>query len=644
MRRRLLAVLSVGAMVAALAAGAAPASGASGTTARYRHLDPGGPAKLRERVPVNLVLVGYERDQVRKRRLLAGLPGRYRPLVSARLFYDVTDELGITYTYDYDVTYASRAYERRFFSTLSRLAEPAPLTEYQQRYNDQQNNVLEVTGNHQIDAPTVERWLASHPPAGVDTRRNTIFFVNWYGQPNFKFHVYTKAGEPDPDTGLDFGDLDSRKMIAWGGTPPDDEETGSGALRRVWFHDLSAGPESKTDNWNVDDADVDGDDVADYRLPPIWEYTAGGFRAPSALSDDLAKVTRYVGINQLFTSSPIYPAELTPPDLPHTINIDANTYEGWPGVDASSSYIKPRLLLDELSELQPTTRFSYDNQDLPFTGRARQCYELWLEDVACFPELDYPAFANLFLFNAQNLERTQDDAGRVDYELPNFNYATSEPLTAPALGYADDNWRTGTQSFVFNFISPLIAELGYGLTTTMIHENGHHLGLDHPHAGYDSETGVYYQPTGPFYFAWAGDETNSMMSYIDVNWDFSQFDRDNMSRFLTAAFARNANRIAADVLADPDAGRASDELAAADRLLGAAKRAFRAHRYVAASFLARGAYRLVVKGAGQAGVPVVGSTEGWEVEAAADAAGAAAKVAEGFGIDELDHRSKRLRR
>jgi hypothetical protein len=576
--------------------------------------------------------------------LLAGLPDRYRPVIRSRLFYGVTERLGITYTYDYDVTYTSSGYERTFFSTLSRLAKPAPLTQYQQQYNDQQNNVLDVTDNHNIDAPTVERWLATHPPAGVDTRRNTIFFVNWYGQPNFKFHVYTKTGEPDPDTGFDFGELDSRKMIAWGGTPPDDEETGLGAVRRVWFHDLSAGPESKTDNWNVDDADVDGDGEPDYRIPPIWEYTAGGFRAPSALSGDLAKVTRYVGLNLLFTSSPLYPPDLTPPDLPHTVNVDSNTYEGWPGVDASRRYIKPRLLLDELSELQPTTRFSYDNQDLPLTGKAEQCYVLWLQDVPCYPDLDYPGFANLFVYNALNLERTQDDAGRVDYELPNFNYATTDELAAGFLGFADDNWRTGTQSFVFNFISPVVVELGYGLTTTMIHEDGHHLAMSHPHDGYDSQTGVDYGPTGPTYFVWSGDESNTMMSYIDVNWDFSQFDRDNMNRFLSAAFARNANRIAADILADPDAGRAADELAAADRLLGASKSAFAGHRYLAAVFLAKGAYDQVRRGARQAGVPVVGSHEGWEVEGAGSDTAAATKVAHGATVDALDAHSQRLRR
>jgi hypothetical protein len=641
MRRRLLAVLAVSAMVAAMAVGAAPASGAP---RHFGNLDPGGPARYREEVPVNLVFVGYGRDQVHRRELLAGLPGGSRPVVRSRLLYGVTERLGISYRYDYDVTYASSRYERRFFSTLSRLARPAPLTTFQQQYNAQQHNVLEVTDNHYIDAPTVERWLARHPPSGVDTRHDTIFFVNWYGQPNFKFHVYTKTDEPDPDTGFNFGvEADSRKLIAWGGTTPDDEETGLGTLRRVWFYDLSAGPESWTDNWNVDDADVDGDDVPDYRMPPIWEYTAGGFRAPSALSGDLAKVARYVGLNLLFTSSPLYPPDLTPPDLPHTINIDSNTYEGIPGVDASDRWIKPRLLLQELSELQPTTRFSYDNQDLPFTGKALQCYLQWLEDTPCYPQLDYPAFANLFLYNALNLERTQDDAGRVDYELPNFNYATTDDLTPGLLGFADDNYRTGTQSFVFNFISPDIAE-NYGLTTTIIHEDGHHLGLSHPHDGYDPETGVDYEPTGPYYFAWSGDESNSMMSYIDLNWDFSQFDRDNMNRFLSAAFARNANRIAADILADPDAGKAADELAAADRLLGASRAAFARHRYLAAVFLAKAAYKEVRRGAGQAGVPVVGSHEGWEVEGAGSDTAAARKVAEGSAVDHLGPHSHRLRR
>jgi hypothetical protein len=167
--------------------------------------------------------------------------------------------------------------------------------------------------------------------------------------------------------------------------------------------------------------------------------------------------------------------------------------------------------------------------------------------------------------------------------------------------------------------------------------------MSHPHDGYDSQTGVDYEPTGPYYFAWSGDQSNSMMSYIDLNWDFSQFDRDNMNRYMAAAFSHNANRIAADILADPDAGRAADELAAADSLLGAAKAAFRGHRYLAASFLAKGAYDQVRRGARQAGVSVVGSTDGWQVDEPGSDAAAAAKVEDATTVDHLGPRSHRTR-
>ena len=71
-----------------------------------------------------------------------------------------------------------------------------------------------------------------------------------------------------------------------------------------------------------------------------------------------------------------------------------------------------------------------------------------------------------------------------------FNYAVGEGFCVPSLCFADDDYVTGTQSYVFSFISPEIVEAGYGLTTTQIHEVGHHLGMSHPHDGYDRETGI----------------------------------------------------------------------------------------------------------------------------------------------------------
>lgn len=148
----------------------------------------------------------------------ARLPNAYEPVVRSRLLYDTTEKLGIRYRHDYDVTFADRAYENRFFGRLKRLAKKAPVTDVQALYNEQAGNAVDVTSNDEIPAPAVERWLADNAPRGVNTRRNTIYLINWYERSDFRFHVYTKTNEPDPDTGYNFGaERASRKITAWGG-------------------------------------------------------------------------------------------------------------------------------------------------------------------------------------------------------------------------------------------------------------------------------------------------------------------------------------------------------------------------------------------------------------------------------------------
>jgi hypothetical protein len=612
--RRLIAA----AAAASLAAVFAVSAGAAG----LENLKPGErTSDLREEVAVNVVFVGLEPGQVNEAEFLAGLPEQYKPTVRSRLFYGVVEELGIDYSYDIDVTYAGASWENDFFAALTGLATPADRTVYQEVYNEQ-DGTRDVGQNHFIDAPTVEKWLIDHAPSGVDTRENTIFFVNWWGRSDFVDHVYTKIGEPDPDTGHDFGLLnESRKIIAWGGTTPDDEETGLGARgeHRVWFFDLSAGPEAWAGNYDITSEDLDGDDEPDYRIPVAWEYAADGYRSPSALTDDLALLTRYGAFNLIFTSSPLYPPDLTPELLPSVVNLDLNTYEDWPGVDASETYQKPDYLMNELSELFPEFDLTSDRQDLKLRGQARKCYLAFLVDEPCFADRpQYPAFANLFLYHALNinafLDRKLKYAGRNHvYEAPAFNYATLDEISPPFLGFADDNWVDGTQSIIVNAVSPGIVEAGYGLTTTQIHEYGHHFGMSHPHDGFDWETGVDYEPTGPFFFAWSADEQNSMMSYIDLNWDFSQFDRDNAARFQAAAFIANANVIAGRVLESKRAQRAARLLAQADEAVGRAEEAIADHRYADTWREARAAYELVLRGADRTGVAVEASHDGWAV-------------------------------
>ena len=237
-------------------------------------------------------------------------------------------------------------------------------------------------------------------------------------------------------------------------------------------------------------------------------------------------MARYAAINLLFTSSPLYPPYLTPELLPSAIDVRLNTIEGWKHVTASERYENPDFFLSEERQLFPEVSMTAHQRDLPFDGKSRRCFEQWLDDVPCFGDRpQYPGGANLFLDNALDLDKVV--GGHIDlkgkghgkddrtYPAPGVAYATSDDLAPDLLGFADDNWVDGTQSFVFSFISNAVVESGYGLTATQIHEFGHHFGMSHPHDGFDPETGIDYDATGPFYFAWAGDESNSIMSYID---------------------------------------------------------------------------------------------------------------------------------
>jgi hypothetical protein len=616
--------MSVRTVLACGIAAVASLAGAQGALAGggFSNLQPGvHSAGLSERVRVNVVFVGFKTGQINTAEFLSGLPQRSKPIVRSRLFYGVTEELGIDYAYDYSTTFTSSAWDASFFSALKGLAKPAARTDFQDLYNEQAGT-RDVGQNNFIDAPSVEKWLIDHRPSGVDTRRDTIFFINWWGRPDFIDHVYTKTGEPDPDTGYDFGvNRASRKIIAWGGTTPDDEETGLGnrGVNRVWFFDLSAGPEAWGGSYDITNPDLDGDGEPDYRLPAAWEYSPTGYRAPSALTGDLSRVARYAAINLLFTSSPLYPPYLTPELLPNAIDVRLNTYEGWPGVNASASYEKPDYFLSEERQLFPEVAMTARQKDLSFTGKARRCYEQWIADVQCFDNRpQYPAFANLFLYNALNLDDVlgrhfdDNDSSRT-YPAPGLNYATTDDLASGFLGYADDNWVDGTQSFVFSFVSQGVVDSGYGLTTTQIHEFGHHFGMSHPHDGFDPETGIDYEPTGPFFLAWAGDESNSIMSYIDLNWDFSQFDRDNAARHQAAGYIVNANMIAGRILKSHDSRKAARDLELADGRVGQAKAAMAGHDYVTAWRYARSAYEFVLRGADRADIRVTASHNGWAV-------------------------------
>jgi hypothetical protein len=503
--------------------------------------------------------------------------------------------MGLEYTFDYDISFAGPWLSHRFFRYLKQIGQPGDPTVFQTDYNDQNNNVLDVTGPVlYIDAPSVEKWLAQNLKKG---KGYTVVFVNWYSRPDFKFHIYTKTDEADPDTGYNFGEIrDSRKIMAWGGS-----------YSRLWFYDLSAGPEAWTDNWNVDDTDLDGSGFEDYRMPPIWEYVPGGYRDPSALSGDLGLVTRFVGINLLFTTSPLYDPLVTAPDAHGDKVVHINMFEDDPN-SLGTDWINPELIKNRFSKFQPYYRWQtnlVDNNPIdPDAQRAFRIFTDVLVEDDCWNDYG-TTFAELFCYFDINRDTYIPDYDDADYVagIHAFN-TTAENLGSAdgLLGFADDNWIDGTQSYVFEFDTDDYRSIGYGFSTTTIHEGGHHFGMSHPHDGYDSELGLDYGPGDDYYFAWSGDESNTIMHYMDLSTEFGQFDQDNMYRWETAGYLNWSNLLLDDILAHPKAWKVKFLLANAERSAKRSINSFNNWNYLDAASHARLTYVTLKKAADLLGI------------------------------------------
>jgi hypothetical protein len=592
MKRRLFSVIAIFALVIGLA----PASVLAAPNANDV-LQPGEMVTYEQTVPVNVVFIGYKRDSIEKQTLLHQLPETYEPVVRYPQFYGLPGrDMGLKFNFDYNVTFTEKSFADTFFGYLTEIGTPGDPTDFQLMYNDQKKNVLNVTGPVlYIDAPSVEEWLADN--LIVDQNSYTIVFVNWYSRPDFKFHVYTKTDEPDPDTGYNFGEVRaSRKMIAWGGTN-----------NRLWFYDLSAGPEAWTDNWNVDDKDVDGDGVADYRMPPIWEYSQKGYRKPGALSRDLGLVTRFVGINLLFTSSPLYDPLVTAPDVGGNKVVYINLFEDDPK-SLGTDWIDTSYIQSEYESFEPYYNWQVELVDRnPIDEQARRALRIFAglrNRKDCWSEFGTP-FAELFCFFDANLDKYVPEFPEADYVLPIFAFNTTERNLGDQfglLGFADDDWMSGTQTYVFEFDATEYRDLGYGFSTTTVHEGGHHFGMSHPHDGYDSELGFDYGPGGDFYFAWSGDESDTVMSYISLSSTFSVFDMDNMYRYEFAGYLNWANSLLDDILADPNAGEVQDNIDQAEAYAALAVESFNNWDYLAAATNARLAYEQIALAAAELGI------------------------------------------
>ena len=377
-------LVAAGVIVAALAV-TTSASGKSSPIPPLDNLAPGAFLDAHQHVPVTVVFVGLEEGADPTRIDVSRFFGsqlRSAPIVDRTTrFYEQSgvtglepSRLGLTYDYSYRSVFADASFEDAFFAYLRSIAlGPIPGgTIYQQAYSLNPLAAQHIPASYIVDAKATEAWLASHagPLLGVDTTKPTVFLVNWFGRPDFVFHTYgfleARPGWPFP-TGFTQGG----QMIAFGGSPPDGPYGALGRLARVWFYDVSAGPEYQTANWALDIGDFNADGIAEDRIPPVWEYgTSHWFRPFASLSDDLAKLLRFVAVDSLFGASPLYDPALSEPLLADNVEVDLNLFGAVPGRDPRSLLRLPDIPAS-LSRLDPTRTFTLDTRSSALDGARR---------------------------------------------------------------------------------------------------------------------------------------------------------------------------------------------------------------------------------------------------------------------------------
>jgi len=584
------------------------ASRISASQSNFIALHPGQFQQIDQNLQINVVFVGYHpgsgpRD-INETTFRAGLPQSYASVNRTPELYGLSSPTGLRFNYHYNLIYSSSAFEDAFFAYLASIATASPTGDNQQLYNQQVHRTLDISNNVTIDAASTEKWLAAHSQQmiGVDTKQYTVFYVNWYGRPDFRFHYYRNGEDPDPDTGHAWGLQPFAELRGWGGVTPDDPETGIGSLQRIWFFDLSAGP-SELD-WNIDDADFAGYGSMQYRMPPVWEYgNLSGYRPFNDLSGDLGLITRFAAINELFTSSPVYKVALSPPKLPTTIQLEMTLYQADPEIDGTT-IMNENYILQKLSPLRSTNSFKTQLSTAPFSGPVEDVYRCITGSGPCKPNRTGSKYFNVYsyFFNHQN----QFLDGDADYEIPIYLFTSANSLYGPdgcACSYADDNWVDGTQSIVVGQLPAFWRNQGAGLSRTIIHEVGHHLGMSHPHDGYDATLKEDYDGLSRFY-SYYGAFSSTVMMNANYEGDFSQFDRDNMNRNLVATYVNQSNLILAKILVSPLAGQVQSDLNSADQLALAALSEYQAMEYADAVVLAKSAYDSILTSASRINISV----------------------------------------
>lgn len=623
--------------------------------------------RIEQHVDVNVLLVGFP-DAVSSQVKAADLPafnGVARATGDGKVF------LSQRFDFDYHIATAPKWFEDAFFGLLSSVASPQPpitifngvppqpVTPSQFLYDfcnldpsypetcsfdpsAPRVNQRFITQNYLIHAGFVEKVLSQNlgPLLGIDVTKPTVVLLNWWGRPDYVDHIYLDWDEPDPETHWARGFNTNNELAGYGATAHDDPEScpnpGDCIKHRLWFFDVSAGPmlfNGASDLVGAIPRFIAASATPgqpDYRFHHTADYAAstpGTYRPLDNLAYDLELLIGDVFVGAIAHQGDVYPPALTPPLQPHHLVLDVNRWD-WEPNTSFAGVLDTATLRSKMDRLPYDVEVRVADQSDTHDSKLGHVWDCSLTTHAGTPgdscygqkNLGY-AFGDLSSYFTDHVN--QYTSGAPDYEVPIFQFKVPPPLLQPmyagvatstSYGVSDLSKAPTTerQTFVFTSTSSSRDSL-HGHGVLLGHEVGHHLGLSHPFNGYRcvNDDCSFFVPYGfgYGYFSYAARYVSGVMTYAELNNDYSQFERDNLQRWLTYEYVDQANFIAGKIAASPKAGQVATPVAQADNLTGVALAAYQVSDYETAVEQARAAHSLLVTAAKQIKIPL--SSNDW---------------------------------
>jgi hypothetical protein len=164
-----------------------------------------------------------------------------------------------------------------------------------------------------------------------------------------------------------------------------------------------------------------------------------------ALSSDLGLIARFVGIDLLFTTSPLYDPMVTAPEVYGDKIVHVNMMEDDPA-SQGTDWINTSFVRTQLRKFEPYYDWKVNLTDVdPIDADAERAFRIWAELLVeddCWNDYGIP-FAELFCYFDINRDAYIPAYTDADYvaAIHAFN-TTADNLGSQygLLGFADDNW------------------------------------------------------------------------------------------------------------------------------------------------------------------------------------------------------------